>query len=100
MAKNHPVARRIQACGIAGLLAIACTNTLAAGFALIEQSVSSMGTAYAGAGSIYEDASTVFFNPASMARLEGSQLSAGLHIVLPDSKFKGTGVYNPTSPVF
>jgi long-chain fatty acid transport protein len=59
-----------------------------------------MGTAYAGAGSISEDASTVFFNPASMARLDGSQLSAGLHIVLPDSKFKGTGVYNPTSPVF
>jgi long-chain fatty acid transport protein len=52
-----------------------------------------MGTAYAGAGSISEDASTVFFNPASMARLEGSQLSAGLHIVLPDSEFKGGGNY-------
>ena len=100
MAKNHPVARSIQACGIAGLLMLACSNAFAAGFALIEQSVSSMGTAYAGAGSISEDASTVFFNPASMARLEGSQLSAGLHIVLPDSKFKGTGVYNPTSPLF
>jgi long-chain fatty acid transport protein len=95
MAKNHPVARCIQACGIAGLLSLACTNTHAAGFALIEQSVSSMGTAYAGAGSISEDASTVFFNPASMARLEGSQLSAGLHIVLPDSEFKGSAVTIP-----
>jgi long-chain fatty acid transport protein len=100
MAKNHPVARCIQACGIASLLMLTCSNAFAAGFALIEQSVSSMGTAYAGAGSISEDASTVFFNPASMARLEGSQLSAGLHIVLPDSEFSGTGVYNPTSPVF
>ena len=100
MAKNHPVARSIQACGIAGLLSLACTNTFAAGFALIEQSVSSMGTAYAGAGSISEDASTVFFNPASMARLEGSQLSAGLHIVLPDSDFSGTGTYNASHPIY
>jgi len=97
MAKNHPVARCIQAYGIAGLLALACTNTFAAGFALIEQSVSSMGTAYAGAGSISEDASTVFFNPASMARLEGSQLSAGLHIVLPDSEFSGSANYIPAA---
>ena len=100
MAKNHPVARCIQACGIAGLLMLACSNTFAAGFALIEQSVSSMGTAYAGAGSISEDASTVFFNPASMARLEGSQLSAGLHIVLPDSDFSGTGTYNASHPIY
>jgi long-chain fatty acid transport protein len=100
MAKNHPVARCIQACGIAGLLSLACTNAFAAGFALIEQSVSSMGTAYAGAGSISEDASTVFFNPASMARLEGSQLSAGLHIVLPDSEFKGSSTYELSNPFF
>lgn len=97
MAKNHPVARSIQACGIAGLLSFACSNAFAAGFALIEQSVSSMGTAYAGAGSISEDASTVFFNPASMARLEGSQLSAGLHIVLPDSEFSGSASYIPAA---
>jgi len=98
MAKNHPVARCIQACGIAGLLSLTSTSTLAAGFALIEQSVSSMGTAYAGAGSISEDASTVFFNPASMARLEGSQLSSGLHIILPNSEFKGGNSYNSSNP--
>ncbi|MBW2208811.1 MAG: outer membrane protein transport protein [Deltaproteobacteria bacterium] len=98
MAKHHPVVRAIQACGIAGLLSFVSSSASAAGFALIEQSVSSMGTAYAGAGSISEDASTVFFNPASMARLEGSQLSAGLHIVLPDSDFKGTNSYNATNP--
>ena len=57
-----------------------------------------MGTAYAGAGSISEDASTVFFNPASMARLEGRQLSAGLHVVIPESEFSGSVTYNPLYP--
>ena len=38
----------------------------AAGFALIEQSASGMGNAYAGGGAIAEDASTIFFNPAGM----------------------------------
>ncbi len=75
MATYHPVARRSCAISIAGLLSLATTPVFAAGFALIEQSVSSMGTAYAGAGSIAEDASTVYFNPASMARLDGRQLS-------------------------
>ncbi|MGB5260039.1 MAG: outer membrane protein transport protein [Gammaproteobacteria bacterium] len=70
-------------------------GVLASGFALIEQSVSSMGTAYAGAGSIAEDASTVFFNPASMSRLEGRQLSTGLHVVIPETDFNGIATYNP-----
>ena len=65
MAHMHPFARRFQAVSIAGLLAMTSSSTFASGFALIEQSVSSMGTAYAGAGSIGLDASTVFFNPAS-----------------------------------
>ena len=38
----------------------------AAGFALIEQSASGMGNAYAGGAAIAEDASTIFFNPAGM----------------------------------
>jgi long-chain fatty acid transport protein len=95
MATHHPVARRSGVLGIAGLMSLATTHVFASGFALIEQSVSSMGTAYAGAGSIAEDASTVFFNPASMARLEGKQLSGGLHVVIPKTEFTGTAAYNP-----
>jgi len=94
MATQHPAARRGCALGIA-VLSLAATPVFASGFALIEQSVSSMGTAYAGAGSVSEDASTVFFNPASMARLEGRQLSAGLHVVIPENEFTGSAAYNP-----
>lgn len=94
MQNHHPVNQRLCACGLAVLLSMTTTGATAAGFALIEQSVSSMGTAHAGSGAIAEDASTVFFNPASMARLEGNQLSVGLHFVAPDSEFTGSAAVN------
>ena len=40
-----------------------------AGFALIENSASGMGKAFAGAAAAAEDASTVWFNPAGMTYL-------------------------------
>jgi len=46
----------------------------AASFALIEQSASGQGSAYAGAAALGEDASTIFFNPAGMTRLSGQQV--------------------------
>ncbi len=87
MADIHTFRRSVTATGAAALLALGSSNLLASGFALIEQSVSSMGTAYAGAGSAAIDSSQIFFNPASMSRLEGRQASAGLHIVLPSTEF-------------
>ncbi len=49
----------------------------AAGFAIIEQSVKGLGNAYAGGSAIAEDASTIFFNPAGLTRLQGQQLLWG-----------------------
>lgn len=63
----------------------------AAGFALIEQSVSGLGNAYAGGSAIAEDASTIFFNPAGMSRLKDSQFIAGGHIIVPSAKFHNEG---------
>lgn len=100
MSSHRPVTRLTRLTGCTALLSLASSSVFASGFALIEQSVSSMGTAYAGAGSISQDASTVFFNPASMSRLEGRQLSAGLHVVVPESDFTGSAAYNPSHPVF
>lgn len=100
MATNRTASLRMLTCGIAFVLALASSQALPSGFALIEQSVSSMGTAYAGAGSNGEDASTVFFNPALMERLDGRQLSVGLHLVMPDTRFSGSAAYNPSHPAF
>jgi len=73
-------------------LALAASQTLhAAGFALIEQGVSGMGTAYAGAAATADTVDTLFFNPAGMTRLPGTQGGVGLHLVLPQNKFENEG---------
>ncbi|MDJ0807755.1 MAG: outer membrane protein transport protein [Gammaproteobacteria bacterium] len=68
----------------------------AAGFALIENSASGMGSAFAGAAAIGEDASTVWFNPAGMVRLDKQQVAGALHAVLPEASYRDEGSYiNP-----
>lgn len=62
-----------------------------AGFALIEQSASGMGNAFAGGAAVAEDATTVFFNPAGMTRIEGRQAVLGLHWISPKADFTDTG---------
>lgn len=49
---------------------LASSNVLAGGFALNEQSISGMGSGFAGRSSSAQDASTLFGNPAGMARLK------------------------------
>lgn len=69
------------------LLLAASSTVFASGFALIEQSVSSLGNAFAGGAANAEDASTIFFNPAGMILLEGKQVIAGAHVIVPSTKF-------------
>jgi long-chain fatty acid transport protein len=59
----------------------------AAGFALIEQNASGMGNAYAGAAAIAEDASTIFFNPAGMTYIQGTQAVGAIHLIKPNAEF-------------
>jgi len=96
MAKHRSVVHHLSTCSIAGLLALGAGNALASSFALIEQSVSGMGTAYAVGSSGIDDASTVYFNPAGMSRLHGSHLSGGLQIIDLNTDFKGSAEYANT----
>ena len=66
-------------------------NSFASGFALIENSASGMGQAFAGAAAVAEDPSTIFFNPAGMMYLEGTQVTAALHIIDSDAEFNDKG---------
>lgn len=71
--------------------AVACLvigSVHASGFALIENGASGQGNAYAGAAAHTVDASTVFFNPAGMMRLDGEKLSLAGHVILPKSSFQ------------
>jgi long-chain fatty acid transport protein len=59
----------------------------AAFFQIAENSASGIGNAFAGGAAAAEDASTVWYNPAGMTRLKGSQLAVGGHYIHPS--FKG-----------
>ncbi|MHC8321546.1 OmpP1/FadL family transporter [Pseudomonas sp. GB2N2] len=56
---------------------LASTQIFASGFAINEQSISGMGTGFAGRSSSADDASTIFGNPAGMARLKREQVTGG-----------------------
>ncbi len=63
----------------------------AAGFSIIEGSVSGLGNAFSGGSANGEDASTIFYNPAGMSRLQTNQMVIGAHIIQPDIQFKDDG---------
>ncbi|MHC8340246.1 OmpP1/FadL family transporter [Pseudomonas sp. HLT2-19-2] len=58
-------------------VALASTQIFASGFAINEQSISGMGTGFAGRSSSADDASTIFGNPAGMSRLKREQVTGG-----------------------
>jgi long-chain fatty acid transport protein len=72
----------------------------AGSFALNEQSVSGLGTAYAGGAAQAGDASTIFFNPAGIALLEQGEFQLGGQFVIPQATFTNDGShYNlPNTP--
>ncbi|WP_081702860.1 OmpP1/FadL family transporter [Desulfuromonas sp. TF] len=79
--------------GMLGILAMA-SPAFSAGFAIIEQSVSGLGNAFAGGAASAEDATTVYFNPAGLTRLKGQQAIAGLHVIVPSAKFEKENASN------
>lgn len=62
-------------------VAMASTQIFASGFALNEQSISGMGTGFAGRSSSADDASTIFGNPAGMSRLKREQVTGGVAFI-------------------
>ena len=74
---------------IAGIGSGVALSSQAAGFALIEQSASGLGNAYAGMAARADDASAQFFNPASLSWLPtGKQIVLGGSAILPSAKLK------------
>jgi long-chain fatty acid transport protein len=74
--------------------AVALGGPLAAhgsGFALLEQSGSRLSTAFAGSGVAADDATSLFFNPAGIGRLEQAQLIALTSGIEITSQFRSSG---------
>lgn len=63
----------------------------ASGFQLLEQNASGIGNAYAGSAAIADNASTIYFNPAGMTRLQPREVSVGIAAVGPSFKFHNDG---------
>jgi len=85
---------KLQALALSSAVAAALglgtiTVAQAAGFAITEQSVKGLGTAFSNAAAA-GDASTVWFNPAGMTRLD-TQMVAGGHLILPQADFTDAG---------
>lgn len=63
----------------------------ASGFALTEESVPNLGQATAGGAALAEDASTLFFNPAGLTRLDTHSIIGAGYIVSPNVRFRNNG---------
>eukprot|EP01034_Spumella_vulgaris_P026870 gene26871-33518_t len=75
---------------VAAALAAMSTSALASGYHFGSQSVAAQGSADANAAEA-DDASTLFYNPAGMSRLQGQHFSAGATAVVPHSSYTDTG---------
>lgn len=76
---------------VASALLVMAGSAAASGFALIEQSGSGLGNAFAGGAASAEDASTIFYNPAGMSRLSGKQITVAGSAIGPSAQFSNTG---------
>ncbi len=83
--------KKIISIGVSGILFSLSQSLYASGFAIIEHSASGLGQAFAGASAVAEDASTIYFNPAGMTYLKGTQITAGMHIIKPSNSFNNNG---------
>lgn len=73
---------------LAIFLTIGSSSVAAEGYKLFEQSVSSMGNAYAGRGAQITDASLVYSNPAALTRLNNAELSAGVNLINAKTNYR------------
>jgi len=90
--KSTRLARAIRLTTLAAIAAPA--TVFAGGFSLNEQSASAMGVANAGAAANPENASTVFFNPAGMSQLKGTNMSFGVAVLDIDAEAKSASATN------
>ena len=86
----------------ASLLIAAVTSGLihqaqAAGFYIQEQSVQALGAAFSGGVTNLNDPSTIFFNPAGMTKLRGTQMQAGVNLLVPEARVRDTGSTAPAA---
>jgi long-chain fatty acid transport protein len=64
---------------------------LASGIQITEKGTKGLGNAWAGGAAVAEDASTVYWNPAGMTRLDGNHVELSVHFIRPSFKWDDDG---------
>ncbi len=75
-----------------GLMAVGgfASDAKASSFALREESAEGLGNAFAGEAAKGDDASSAYYNPAGMARLNSNEVDGTVTWIQPDVQFSGT----------
>jgi long-chain fatty acid transport protein len=82
---------KLKIISVSVLLSAVTGTASAAGFAIKEQSITSLGRAFAGSAAAAEDASTIFFNPAGLTYLERTEIDMGMNYIKPQSEYRDEG---------
>ncbi len=87
-----------SAASVAGILLLTATSLQAGGFAIREQSASGLGSAFAGiaAGG---DLSSLFWNPAALAEMSGTNLESHAALILGDTEHTISEATNTNFPI-
>jgi len=88
-------------CALSGVVVvglIASQAALASGYAIKENSASLLGRAFAGSASASGDLSTIHYNPATLALVEGREVSFSGTYVDPTIKAKNAEGFGPETP--
>ncbi len=83
-------------CAVGLMLALPLSSAQAGAFSIYEQGARAMGRASAFAASP-SDPSAMFYNPAGLAMLDGTQIYVGATIIAPSGEFEGSGALTGVS---
>src|SRR5207249_6082391 len=89
--RRHPGQGMVCLQVVLASMVLLARNVGAAGFQVNEQSARGLGSAFAGEAAAAEDASTIFFNPAGMTRLSGTQFVSSGFVIKPTGNFHNEG---------
>ena len=96
--RHSALGRAVALAAVLGLAVLGAAPAFGSGFQLIEQNGSGLGNAYSGQAASVKDASAVFFNPANMTRVEGTQVAVSLEYIGVGTKFTDSGSTRPFLP--
>lgn len=86
MKKSQYITKILISVAMLSFVSLFSHSALASGFKLPVQNITNMGVAYAGTAALAIDASTNFYNPAGLVRLDEEQIVAGLAFNLPTTR--------------